>query len=143
MFTSEFKILFRPSTVSAQCLSLNIVCAYPWAQQISLMERKTCSLQEKPFASELTSEKALTGSLECITLASILFRMKNILIAKARYFLLIFWNFLTRVFLSSPNFFVNSTLKFIELASNDESEPLKPVYLTDDASTCGNFKFSN
>ena len=42
-----------------------------------------------------------------------------------------------------PNFFVNSTLKFIELASNDESEPLKFFYFMSDASTCENFKVLN
>ena len=47
----------------------------------------------------------------------------------------------TRVFLSSPNFFVNSTLKSIGLTSNDESKLLKFLYLTSDASTCKKINF--
>ena len=49
----------------------------------------------------------------------------------------------TRVFLSSPILFVNSTLKHIKFTSNDESEKLKSVYLTSDVFTCKNFKLSN
>ena len=42
----------------------------------------------------------------------------------------------TRVFLSSPVTFVNSTLKSIELASYDEFKPLKSFYIMSDASPC-------
>ena len=49
----------------------------------------------------------------------------------------------TRVFLSSPSISVNSTLNPIKSVLNDESEPLKPAYLTCDASTCEIFKHSN
>ena len=41
----------------------------------------------------------------------------------------------TRMFLSSPSLLMNSSLKLIELALNDESETLKPNYFTSDAST--------
>ena len=47
----------------------------------------------------------------------------------------------TRVFLSSPSLFVNSTPKHIGLTLNDESEQLKPSYLTSGASTFEKFKF--
>ena len=47
----------------------------------------------------------------------------------------------TRVFLSSPSPFVNSTLKSIGLTSNNESKPLKSFYLANDTSTCENLKF--
>ena len=46
-------------------------------------------------------------------------------------------------FLSSPNFLVNTSLKFIKLVSNDKSELLKSTYLTSDVSTCKNFKHLN
>ena len=42
----------------------------------------------------------------------------------------------TRVFLSLPSSLVNSSLKLVKSVSNDEFEPLKPAYLTSDASTC-------
>ena len=49
----------------------------------------------------------------------------------------------TRVFLSSPSPLVNSSLKPVKSASNDESEPLKPAHLTSDVFTCENFKHLN
>lgn len=41
----------------------------------------------------------------------------------------------TRAFLSSTNFFVNSILKSIGLTLNNESKPLKSIYLMSNAST--------
>ena len=49
----------------------------------------------------------------------------------------------SRVFVSSPKCLVSLTLKPIKSVSNDEPEPLKPAYLTSDASTCENCKHSN
>ena len=48
-----------------------------------------------------------------------------------------------RVFLSSPKHLVNSSLKSVKSALNDEFKPLKPTYLTSDVSPCENIKHSN
>ena len=49
----------------------------------------------------------------------------------------------TKVFLSSPSFFVNLSVKPVKSTLNDKSEPLKLFYLTSDASTCEHFKHLN